>query len=106
MVDVKALKELDAERLAKIQAVIDLFHVLGLSDEEISLLPQVLKNWPKVVETINAHSVDLANLKQGVPSGKTKNLDTSLDTPDNLRQMIGFGESPERVNFSDGGDRP
>lgn len=106
MVDVKALKELDAERLAKIQAVIDLFHVLGLSDEEISLLPQVLKNWPKVVETINAHSIDLANLKQSMPNGKQKSTDTALDTPENIRQMFGFGETSEKVQFSDGGGRP
>ena len=107
MVDVKELSKLTPEELTKIQSVISLFYLLGLSDEDIALLPEVLKNWRKAVDTLNAHTVDLANLKQGLPTGQPNNLDTSLDTPENLRHMFGFGESPERVDFnSDKGGKP
>lgn len=107
MVDVKELSKLTPEELTKVQSVISLFHLLGLSDEDIAILPEVLKNWRQAVDTLNAHTVDLANLKQISPSRQSKNSDTSLDTPENIRLMFGFGESPERVDFnSDKGGKP
>lgn len=107
MVDVKELSKLTPEELAKVQSVISLFHILGLSDEDIAILPEVLKNWRQAVDTLNAHTVDLANLKQVFPSGQSKNPDTSIDTPENIRLMFGFGESPERVDFNSGkGGKP
>lgn len=107
MVDVKELSKLTPEELTKVQSVISLFHLLGLSDEDIQILPEVLKNWRKAVDTLNAHTVDLGNLKQVFSSGQSKNPDTSLETSENIRRMFGFGESPERVDFnSDKGGKP
>lgn len=107
MVDVKELSKLTPDELAKVQSVISLFHLLGLSDEDINVLPEVLKNWRQAVDTLNAHTVDLANLKQILPSRQSKDSDASLDTPENIRLMFGFGESPERVDFnSDKGGKP
>lgn len=106
MVDVSELSKLTPERLEKAQAVIDLFHLLGLSDEEISLLPVVLRNWGKVVDTINAHSEDLERVKSVVTANKgQQELDAASDTPDNIRSAFGFGVRAESVNFGAGGSK-
>lgn len=105
MADVSEIAKLTPEQLDKVQSVISLFHILGLTDEDISLLPQVLKLWPKVVDTVNAHSIDLSNLKRSMASDKSQNLNTNLDTPENIRSAIGFGSNVERVVFKEAGDK-
>lgn len=106
MVDVSEISKLSPEELGKVQSVISLFHLLGLSDEDISLLPQVLKNWPKVVEVINGHSEDLERLKGLVTANKGQDeLDKIADTPDNIRSAFGFGSRTENVRFDGGGSK-
>ena len=106
MVDVKTLANMSEEDLRKVQAVIALFALLGITEKQLSLLPEILANWPIMVNNINAMTVDLANLKQSLSSGKSGHLDTSLDTPDNIRDMVGFGVNRELVNFGDKGGKP
>lgn len=107
MADVSEIRNLTPERLEKVQAVLDLFRLLGLSDEEISLLPQVLKNWPIVVSNINAFSSDLVAIKSDVArlSVKRAGQDTGVDTEENIRESIGFGNHPEIINFGTEGSK-
>lgn len=101
MADVSELAKLTPAELEKIQSVIKLFHLLGLSDEDISLLPQVLKNWRKVVDTINAHSNDLTALKRGLSNGQSKDSDASSDNGDTMRVLVGFDNMSENVKLGD-----
>lgn len=103
MVDVKELNSMSAKDFAKVKSVIALFHLLGLSDEDISMIPEILRNWRKLVDTVNIHSYDLANLKQSSFKQKGGNVDISSETPENIRNMFGFGESLEKVSFNEGG---
>ena len=107
MTDVSELMKLDSESLTKVQSVISLLHLLGLSDEDIALLPEVLKNWRKMVDTVNAHSIDLANVKRSVSSNKPDKSGVNLNSAEAMQRMVGFGESAERVDFSsDKGGKP
>lgn len=105
MVDVSKLNELTPEELKEIQSIISLFHLLGLTDEEISRLPQVLKNWPLVASNINAMAADLANVKSEVSRLSMPSVADSEDTNDNIRKSVGFGANPETVFFDMGGDK-
>ena len=100
MVDVSELAKLDQEKLEKIQSVISLFHLLGLSDEDIALLPQVLKLWPTVVKNMNLMAQDLAIVKQGFA---TKDGKGEGDPAINLQKLVGFDSNIENVNFDEGG---
>lgn len=104
MAAVSEIMKLDADKLKEVQSAISLFHLLGLTDEDIALLPQVLKNWQLVVKNLNDMAVDLANLKQSTLAKKGR-ADTSLDTPENIRSLIGFEETTERVRFEEGGTK-
>lgn len=107
MADVSELAKLTPAELEKIQSVIKLFHLLGLTDEDISILPEVLKNWRKAVDTINAHSLDLQNFKKSLSSNSADKSDASMNSAEAMQKMVGFGESPERVDFnSDKGGKP
>lgn len=107
MADVSELAKLTPAELEKIQAVISLFHLLGLTDEDISILPEVLKNWRKAVDTINAHSLDLQNFKKSLSSNNADKSGASMNSAEAMQMMVGFGESPERVDFnSDKGGKP
>lgn len=107
MVDVSEISKLSPEELGKVQSVISLFRLLGLTDEDISLLPQVLKNWPKVVEVINGHSEDLERIKGLVTANKGQDELEKIadDTPDNIRSAFGFGSRTENVRFDGGGSK-
>ncbi len=108
MVDVKELSKLSPEELEKIQSVISLFHLMGLSDEDISILPEVLKNWPMLVKNLNLLMNDVVQMKGELVrvSGDKIIKGNDVDTSDNIRESIGFGSSVERVFFNkneDGG---
>ena len=105
MADVSEIAKLSPEKLKEIQSVISLFHLLGLTDEDIEKLPIVLRNWDKAVNTINAHSQDLENIRSSLSKNGNGRKDAEGDTPDSLRSMIGFDSSPEVVNFGDKGGR-
>ena len=104
MVEIKKLKEMSPEKLEKVQSVIDLFNLLGITDEQIALLPQVLANWPTIVSNMNAMAQDLATLKMS--SARKSESGDNLDTEESLRESVGFGKHTEMVFFGeDGGDK-
>ena len=106
MVDIKKLHDMTSEDLGKIQAVIDLFALLGVSEADLANLPEVLANWGKVKDNLNAMVVDVSNLKADVAhlvaNGGKSSKDT--ETPENLQQSVGFGSATERVLFRGGND--
>lgn len=105
MADVSEIAKLTPEELGKVQAVITLFHILGLTDADIEKLAIILKNWDKLVNTVNAHSTDLQNIRSSLSKNGNGRKDAEGDSPDSLRSMIGFDSSPEVVNFGDKGGR-
>lgn len=102
MADVSELAKLTPAELEKIQAVISLFHLLGLTDEDISILPEVLKNWRKAVDTINAHTEDLVAIKRSISLGKADKGKASMNGADEMQMMVGFGMAKEKIFFDNG----
>ena len=103
MVEIKKLKEMSPEKLEKVQSVIDLFNLLGITDEQIALLPQVLANWPTIVKNMNAMANDLATLKMA--SAKKAESGDNLDTDESIRESVGFGNHAEMVFFDEDGGK-
>lgn len=101
MADVSEIMKLKPKDLKNVQAIFSFLHLLGLTDEQIKLIPEILKNWPTIVKNMNEMVVDLASLKQGTSKDKPQAPDDSAETPDNIKNMIGFNETAERVNFSE-----
>lgn len=102
--DVSELAKLDPEKLEKIQSVLALFHLFGLSDEEISRLPQVLKNWPIVVKNLNDMGQDLFLVKKSIMGKNASGANPEIDSEDSLRKMVGFDSHVENVVFNEGGN--
>lgn len=99
------LSKLTPKELRAVQAAIRLFHILGLTNEQIEKLPEVLSNWPTVVTNMNAMAQDLYALKQQVErliTEKAPARDISADTDENIRDSIGFGANPELTQFGGG----
>ena len=106
MADVSEIMKLDERKLKEVQAAVLLLHLLGLSDDDISLLPQIVKSWPTVVKNMNAMAEDLAKLRQALSEGKPDGKASQADSAGELQKMIGFGSATELVTFgADGGDR-
>ena len=106
MADVSEIRQLTPERLEKIQAVLDLFRLLGITDEELARLPQVLKNWPTAVSNMNAFSAELSEAKARLDAlsiRKSAAEEIAADTDENIRRSFGFGDASELVNFGPGG---
>ncbi len=102
MADVSEIMKLTPEELAEVKSSIRLFHILGMTDEEISLLPQIAKNWGIVVSNMNAMATDLADLRSRLSTSGGKREDGSLDTDENIRRSFGFGENAESVFLKEG----
>lgn len=106
MVNVKTLHDLNSEDLGKIKAILDLFALLGISDEDLARLPSVLRNWDIVSKNMNAMAEDVTSLKADVAhlianGGKPSH---DAESPENLQQSVGFGSAVERVLFKGGED--
>lgn len=91
--------------LKGVKSALALFHLLGLTDEQISLLPQVLANWPTVVKNMNAMAADLATVKAEISRGPQSGDAPHLDTEENIRRSVGFGSHVELVSFDEGGGK-
>ncbi len=106
MVDIRTLHNLTSEDLGKIQAVIDLFALLGISEEDLANLPEVLANWGTVKKNLNLLVKDVADLKTQVATLIANGGKGSKETenPENLQQSVGFGSATERVLFRGGND--
>lgn len=102
MVDFSEIMKLKPRQLKKIQAISSFLRVLGLTDEEIKSIPEIIKNWPTIVKNMNHMVVDVANIKTALGSQKSSddNDSKSLETPDNIKESIGFGVNIERVDYS------
>lgn len=103
MVDVSEIAKMDSEKLEKVQSVIALFHLLGITDEEIALLPQVLKNWPTIVSNMNGMTKDMVEMKNSI--ARLKPRSENKGEPDDataLQNMVGFDSSIEKVSFNRG----
>lgn len=96
------ISKIDADTLEKVKTVITLFHMIGITDEMLDKLPQILASWPTVVSNMNAMVEDLNKLKMAVYQQKPAVNQNSGDTPENLRKAVGFGETIERVVFEKG----
>lgn len=103
MVEIKKLKEMSPEELEKVQSVLDTFNLLGITDEQIALLPQVLALWPTIVNNMNLMAQDLATLK--LATGKKEKQSESLDTEEAIRKSVGFDNHTEMVFFDEEGDK-
>ena len=106
MVNVKTLHNLSSEDLGKIQAVIGLFELLGITEEDLARLPEVLANWDMVKKNLNLMVADVSTLKEQVATLIANGGKSSKDneTPENLQQSVGFGSATERVLFRGGND--
>lgn len=99
------LSKLTPKELKAVQSVIRLFHILGLTNDQIEKLPEVLSNWPTVVTNMNAMAQDLFILKQQVERlapEKNSAKDISADTDINIRNSIGFDKNTELTQFGGG----
>lgn len=98
MADVSELAKLDPEKLGKIQSIISLFHLLGMTDNDIENLVEMAKKWPTVVKNMNAMAYDLTLLKQGAAAKDEKGTDGG-ENDESLRLLVGFGSRAEDVSF-------
>lgn len=103
MADVSELAKLSPEKLEKVQSIIALFHLLGMTDEDIGNLVDMAKKWPIVVKNMNAMAEDLVLLKQGA-AVKSSEKAKEFDNEESLRLMVGFDSRVEEVKFGEGGD--
>ena len=101
----KEIENLTPKELKEVQSVLRLLHILGLSNEQIEKLPEVLSLWPRVVNNMNKMAEDLFEVKSEVArmvKEKAPLPDISADTDENIRSSIGFGSSPELTLFGGG----
>ena len=107
MVDVSELEKLSPEELKAAQEAIALFRLLGLSNEDISMLPKIVKQWPKLIEIVNGHSDDLTSLRMQINKNeKPVKPNAKPETPDSLREMVGFDSHVESVTLPLFGGKP
>lgn len=101
MADFSEIMKLTPRQLKKAKEVAVFLKLLGLSDEDIKLIPQIIRNWPIVVKNMNDMSADFANFKMQLADKDDKNKDKDdFETPASIRQGIGFGENAENVDYS------
>lgn len=101
---IKELSNLSNKELKQVKSVITFFHLLGMTDEQIASLPQVLSNWPIVAKNMNAMSKDLIEVKSMISDLSARNGsksadDKKLDTSENIKEASGIGKDIERINF-------
>lgn len=103
------LAKLNRGQLKTLQAVLSLLHILGLSDEQINALPQILTNWPTMAKNMNAMSADLIEIKKKIctledrKNGDEKEHDPKgMDTADNIKESGGLGKDVERIHYEKG----
>jgi hypothetical protein len=106
------LAKLNRGQLKTLQAVLSLLHILGLSDEQINALPQILTNWPTMAKNMNAMSADLIEIKKKIctledrKNGDEKDPDPKgMDTAENIKTSGGLGKDVERINYEKGGTK-
>jgi len=102
---ISELSKLSPRELKQVKSVVTFFHMIGLTDEDINLLPQIVKNWPAVAKNINLFGKQIIEMKGDIEDletrGGNKNKDgKSSDTTANIRQSVGIGSDIQRVHFN------
>lgn len=101
MADVSEIAKLDSEKLEKIQSVISLFHLLGLTDKDIENLVNIAKGWPTIVKNMNAFSEELDRLSRIAGNKK----DTTSSIQESMAKMVGFDSHAENIIPKGDGDK-
>ena len=101
MADFSEIMKLTPRQLRKVKAISAFLKLLGLSDAEIELIPQIIKNWPTIVKNMNEMAADFAEFKLtlGVKDDKKADGADDFDTPSSIRKGIGFGVDTENVDY-------
>ena len=102
MVNVEEIEQLTPKQLEEIQSVMRLFHLMGLTNDDITSLAQILKEWPTYVKNMNEMGADLVRIKRILSEQSGKN--GVIDSEDALRKAVGFDNNAENVRFGYGGD--
>lgn len=101
MADFSEIMKLTPRQLKKAKEIAVFLKLLGLSDKDIELIPQIIKNWPTIVKNMNEMSADFASFKLQLANQDNKNDGgDDFETPASIRKGIGFGETAENVDYS------
>lgn len=100
------IAKLKRSELREAKEIIAAFELLGISKEQLDLLPQILANWPTVAKNMNLFSSDLVDVKKRVSNLETRRSSESGgrdedDSYGNIRKSVGLGSDIERVAFSE-----
>lgn len=95
MADVSEISKMSSKELKQVQGAIAMFHILGLTDDDIKSLVVMAKQWETIVSNMNAFSNELIAIKRKIGSGKGEN--GGSDAPEDYKDLVGFDSHSELI---------